>query len=417
MRKLLPGLLIFLAACQQTPERRTLDPATRAIIAKHDADVPALVEGNTNFAVTLYRQLAGREGNLFFSPYSTSNALAMTYAGARGNTAAEMKATLRFRLNDDTLHPTFGNLILKLEGDGTPQPVQLDVANRLWGQKDFGFAPGFLKISRDFYDGGLAEVDYTNNADAARNTINAWVARQTRNKINDLIPARELTAATRLVLTNAIYFKAPWEKAFDASATRPDTFYLLGGAAIQTPMMSATKGAPFADLESLSLVELPYKGHQQSMIVILPKKNDGLSELEKELTAENLTAWLAKLSGHEVDLKLPKFKVTAEFKLNDALAQMGMHDAFDQGKADFSGMATGERLFLSAVLHKAFIDVNEKETEAAAATAVGLKVGAAPRQVVQHATFHADHPFVFLIRDRASGSILFLGRVMSPVAN
>ncbi len=416
--RFVPVLLLFVAACQQVPEHRKLDGETRALIQKHDGDVPALVQANTEFALTLYQRLAANDGALFFSPYSISSALAMTCAGARGNTEAEMKSTLRFNLGDEGLHPAFGSLILQIEGDGNLRPVQLDVANRLWGQKGFGFEPGFLKIGHDFYDGGLAELDFANNAETARKTINAWVARQTRDRIQDLVPPGELTETTRLVLTNAIYFKAPWENAFNADATRPKLFHLRGGATIQAPTMLAMRDAQFAALESVSLIELPYKGNQQSMIVLLPTNNDGLSEMEKALTAENLTAWLAKLSAHEVDLKLPKFKVSAEFKLNDVLAQMGMRDAFDSAKADFSGMATHENLFLSAVLHKAFIDVNEKETEAAAATAVTTGVTAAPPPPrLPRAVFHADHPFVFLIRDRIIGSILFLGRVTNPVSD
>lgn len=428
MRKILAGLLCCLFACQPTPnssppqeppgpqrtpaEARKPDPAVLALIAKHGPDVPALVQGNSDFGLALYQRLASKDGNLFFSPYSISNALAMTYAGARGNTAREMKATLRFQLDDDRLHPAFGNLIAQLHGAdaGKPRPFQLTVANRLWGQKDYGFQPSFLKIGDDFYQAGLEEVDYKNDYEGARKTINAWVEKKTKDKIVDLIPEGELDALTRLVLTNAIYFKGVWLNPFPKQ-TQPGPFHLASGKTVQTPIMQANPSLNFAQHDSFSMVELPYENNELSMVVLLPKKKDGLRELEKQLTAENLAVWMNKLSGHDVDLKLPKFEFTAEFKLNEVLKEMGIRDAFDEYKANFSGIATREQLYVSAVLHKAFVDVNEEGTEAAAATAVVVSTKSEPTQ----ATFHADHPFVFLIREQRSGSILFLGRVANPV--
>ena len=377
---------------------------------KLDPDVATLVQGNNDFALTLYRQIAAKEGNLFFSPYSISNALAMTYAGARGNTAEEMKTTLRFNLAADRVPPAFGKLIGQLDGDGKPRPFQLTVANRLWGQKDYGFLPDFTKTSKDFYRAGLEEVNFVTDAEAARQMINAWVEKQTKDKIKDLVPPGVLDDKTRLVLTNAIYFKAPWLQPFDAKATKPAPFHLLNGKTIDVPTMQMTRSFLFAAHESFTMLYLPYEGFNQSMIVLLPKKKDGLAELEKQLNAEALAKWMPKLSTHEVTVKLPKFKVTAEIKLNETLKQMGMKDAFVKGKADFSGMATGEKLYISAVLHKAFVDVNEAGTEAAASTAAVIGATSLPPP----ATFTADHPFVYLIRDNASGSILFAGRLAEP---
>ena len=234
--------------------------------------------------------------------------------------------------------------------------------------------------------------------------------RRRRDKIKDLIPQGVLDKMTRLVLTNAIYFKAPWLTPFNPKMTEPAPFHLAGGSSVKVPTMHANKRLQFAAHDSFTMLQLPYEGHGQSMIVLLPKKKDGLAELEKQLSAKSLAKWLQKLGDHEVNVTLPKFKVTAETSLNAVLTDMGMKDAFIFGKADFSGMATGEKLYIKAVLHKAFVDVNEAGTEAAAATAVVIGTLSEPAP----ATFHADHPFVFLIRDNASGSILFAGRVADP---
>lgn len=215
---------------------------------------------------------------------------------------------------------------------------------------------------------------------------------------------------TRLVLTNAIYFKAAWMSPFDPKQTKPGDFHLADGKTVKASMMHSNDRGNFAAFDSFSMVQIPYENHEQSMIVLLPKKKDGLADLEKKLTTENLTPWMKTLSAHSLDLKLPKFKVTAEFKLNDVLMEMGMKDAFVFGKADFSGMATREKLYISAVLHKAFVDVNEAGTEAAASTAVVAGAASLPPP----ATFHADHPFIFLIRDHSTGTILFVGRVANP---
>ncbi len=377
-----------------------------------DPDVQSLVQGNTDFGLTLYQQLAAKEGNLFLSPYSISNAFGMCYAGARANTAAEMKTTLRYNVADDRLHPAFGKLITQLQAKKGGD-FQLAVANRLWGQKNYGFLPAFLKTGKDHYQAGLEEVDFVKNADGARKTINTWVEKQTNDKIKDLIPAGVLNADSRLVLTNAIYFKAPWAIPFSEKQTKPAPFELAGGKKVDVPMMQTFQSALFASHDAFSIVELPYSKGQQGMIVILPKKKDGLADVEKMLTAQNLAEWTKKMSTHHVDLKLPKFKITAEFKLNDVLKSMGMKDAFEFRKANFTGMATGEDLYITAVMHKAFVDVNEKGTEAAAATAIAIGTLSAPPP----ATFHADHPFVFLIRDRGTGTILFVGRVANPASN
>jgi serine protease inhibitor len=400
MRLALVGVFAFVLALPATAQQPKLDP-----------EVASLVESNSDFAANLYQQLASRDGNLFFSPYSISNALAMTYGGAKGNTANEMKTTLRFQLEPERLHPTFGKLILALDGDGKKRDFQLNIANRLWGQKDYGFLPDFTKLGQTHYNAGLEEVDFINKAEEARQTINTWVEKKTNDKIKNLIPAGVLTVDSRLVLTNAIYFKAPWSSPFDPKQTRPGKFQLLDGKTAEVPMMHMKKMGRFAAHDGFSVVEMPYGNMRDtSMIVILPKEAKGLADVEKRLTAQNLAKWTSKMGGFEIDLKIPKFKMTLEISLKETLQKLGMKDAFAAGTADFSGIATREKLFITAVLHKAFVDVNEAGTEAAAATAVVVGTTSLPPS----ATFHADRPFLFLIRDNRTGSVLFLGRVVNP---
>ncbi|MBI2807209.1 MAG: serpin family protein [Planctomycetes bacterium] len=379
---------------------------------KIDPDVKTLVDGNTDFGLALYQRLAAREGNLFFSPYSISNAFSMCYAGAKGNTAEQMKTTLRFNLGAEQLHSAFGKLVRHFADDGKKRPFQLAIANRLWGQKDHGFLPGFLKIGQDHYKAGLEEVDFVKGTENARQTINKWVEKQTKNKIKKLLPGGAVSVQTRLVLTNAIYFKAAWLAPFNAGNTKAGPFKLARGKIIQTPMMHSKHLTRLASFDSFSMVQIPYEGFQQSMFILLPKKADGLADLEGQLSAQNLAAWLKKLDDFEVDLKIPRFKVTDEFQLDKALKQMGMSDAFAPRKANFSGMASNQNLFISAALHKAFVEVNENGTEAVAATGIVFNLLGRP----QTATFHADRPFFFLIRDHRSGSILFAGRVTNPAS-
>jgi serpin B len=375
-----------------------------------DPDVLSLVKGNSEFAVALYDQLARKDGNLFFSPYSISTALAMTYGGARGKTAQEMKKTLRFHLKSDWLHPAFGKLSTQLDGEKTKRLAQLRVANRLWGQKDYGFLPNFLMLAQTDYHAGLEELDFVNNTEGARQRINAWVEKQTQQKIKDLMPQGSVMRMTRLVLTNAIYFKAAWMHQFSDKDTKPSDFTLADGKKVQVPLMHGNLRAGFVQQEGFSVLVLPYERQELSMIVVLPKDATSLPQVEKQLSEANLAKWLEKSTGHQVDVTLPKFKITARFMLNDTLKEMGMREAFTFGKADFSGMATREELYISAVVHKAFVDVDEKGTEAAAATGVSVGTLSLPPPAV----FRADHPFLFLIRDNASGSILFMGRLSNP---
>lgn len=381
---------------------------------KLDADTATVVTESNTFALNLYGQLAQQDGNLFFSPYSISNALAMTYAGARGETATQIATTLHFTLEQERLHPAFARLKKETLGTGQIRKVQpkyqLQTANRLWGQKSYHFLPDFLKITQESYGGGLMEVDFINACEEARRTINVWVEEQTKAKIKELIKPGILTPDTRLVLTNAIYFKAAWKKPFEPNQTSDEDFTLTDGKKVKAKMMKESIRTNYFKGEGFEALELPYEADDLSMIVLLPNRPDGLPTFEKQLTSANLTQWLTKLSDHRVTVTLPKFKLTSEFMLNEVLSKMGMPNAFDRSKADFSGMTAQDQLFVSHVVHKAYVDVNETGTEAAATTAIHTEFLSRPRP----ATFRADHPFVYLIRDNRTGSILFMGRVVNP---
>ncbi len=379
-------------------------------------DREATVKGNTEFALDLYGKLRAQEvraqdGNLFFSPYSISTALAMTYAGARGETADEMAKALHFTVAADRLHPAFASLLAETNRAGKKPGYQVSIANALWGQKNFGFLPDFLNLTRSRYGAGLQEVDFIDDTEKARQTINAWVEDKTQQKIKDLLPPGIVNVDTRLVLTNAIYFKGYWALQFKKANTRKEPFKTAAGKSVQAPLMHQKDRFGYFKGSDFQALQMPYQGKDLSMVVLLPDRVDGLAEFEKKLTGPNLAKWLAGLATKEVQVALPKFKMTREFNLNDALTALGMRQAFIAGAADFTGMSgSGRKLFIQAVMHKAFVDVNEEGTEAAAAT--GVVIGLTSVQITP--VFRADHPFVFLIRDNRSGSVLFMGRVTDP---
>jgi serpin B len=374
-------------------------------------DVAAVVRGNNEFAFEVYAQLRQKDGNLFFSPESISTALAMTYAGARGSTADEMAKTLHFALNTDKLHPTFHSLIDELNGAGKKCGYQLSVANALWGQKGYSFLPDFLKLTKNNYGAGLQEVDFVADTEGARKTINSWIEKETKDKIKDLLQPGVLDSMTRLVLTNAIYFKGGWDRQFKKDLTRKEGFHISTDKKVEAMMMHDDGKFKYLDGGTFHALELPYKGKELSMIVLLPKKIDGLVEFEKTLTAAKIADWFPKLHEQKVIVSLPKFKMTSEFMLKDTLSAMGIRQLFDPNGADLSGMDGQRDLYVSAVVHKAYVDVNEEGTEAAAATGVVVRTLSSRPPPPE---FRADHPFVFLIRDNHSGSVLFLGRVANP---
>lgn len=377
------------------------------------ADVRSIARGNNRFAVDLYGQLAAKEdGNLFFSPANISTALAMTHAGANGVTEKEMAAVLHFELPDDRLNAAYRDWRGVLHTGGRTRGYELRIANRLWGQKDYGFRPEFLNTTDAFYGAGLAQVDYVKGAEEVRAEINDWVEKETAGRIRDLIPRGSVGPMTRLVLTSAIYFKGDWTTPFDPRRTQKLPFHVSANRKVDALLMYRKDHFGFKESKELKVLELPYgKDRRLSMLVLLPQKNDGLPAVEKALSVKKLNEWTSGLRNVDVKVWLPKFRTTSQFELGRALQSLGMQTAFDPARADFTGMSSHERLFLSAVIHKAFVDVNEKGTEAAAATgAIGTKASLP----VNQPEFRADHPFLFLIRDNRSGGILFLGRLSDP---
>jgi len=376
-----------------------------------------LAEGNSAFAFELYQALKGEEDNLFYSPYSISLALAMTYAGARGETAQQMAYTLQFLLEQERLHPAFNWLDAELakRGEGAEgkdgEGFRLNIVNAIWGQKDYEFLSDFLDVLAENYGAGLRILDFMTETEKSRLTINDWVSKQTEGCIEDLIPPGAIGELTRLVLTNAIYFNAAWKYPFDEDMTANSPFYFLDGGQVIVPMMKQTESFGYAEGEGYQAVELLYDGGELSMVVLLPEAGK-FEACEEGLQAQQVNDIISGLQLTEVALTMPQFEFDSEFSLKDTLAEMGMPIAFSSG-ADFSGMTGNPELFISDVVHKAFVAVDEAGTEAAAATAVIMDLTAVPEPPVE---VTIDCPFIFLIRDIETGAILFVGRVMNPGA-
>ena len=376
-----------------------------------------LVEGNSAFAFELYQALKGQGGNLFYSPYSISLALAMTYAGAHGETAQQMADTLQFLLEQARLHPAFNWLDAELasRGQGAQgkdgKGFRLNIVNAIWGQKDYEFLTEFLDVLAENYGAGLRILDFIRAAEESRLIINDWVSNQTEDRIEDLIPEGAINELTRLVLTNAIYFNAAWAYPFIKDATADGLFYLLDGGQITVLMMKQMESFGYADGEGYQAIELPYDGGELSMVILLPEAGQ-FGAFEKELEAQQVDAIIDDVQSTRVTLTMPKFEFDSEFGLKDALAGMGMPIAFSPDEADFSGMTGNRELFISDVVHKAFVAVDEAGTEAAAATAVVVGTTSMPVEPPVEVTI--DRPFIFLIRDIETGAVLFVGRVLNP---
>lgn len=370
--------------------------------------VDDLVAGNNSFAFDLYGELKSGTGNIFFSPFSISTALAMTYAGAAGETAGEMAATLHFPAEGDELHPSYGALLTSLDRGSELEGYQLAPANRLWGRTGYPFLDTFLTITGTHYQAGFEELDFGADPEGSRVTINDWVESRTAGTIKNLLPdvPPVITAQTRLVLTNAIYFKGNWQAQFDPDETTDRPFYRDDGSQVNVPTMNQMGDFPFVILDDAVMLELPFEGKDLSMIFISPHSADRLAPLEDELTAELLDQWIGRLVTGTINIYLPRFKMESSFSLSDAMIALGMELAFTEG-ADFSGITGAPDLFISALIHKGFVEVNEEGSKAAAATAVVMTDSIGP-------SFNGNHPFLFLIRDNLTGSVLFLGRVSDP---
>lgn len=376
----------------------------------------ALAKDNNAFALDLYHSLP-REENLIFSPFSISLALAMTYAGARGETAEQMASTLHYTLPSEDLHAAFSYLDLALSTPVSSEeeealPFRLRIANAVWAQEGHPFLSAYLDLLATYYGAGIHLADFASQAEAARKAINDWVAEQTEEKIKDLIPPGILNGLTRMVLVNAIYFKADWLHPFDANHTHKAPFYLLDGTQVQVDMMMEEIYAiPYMQGKGFQAVELPYAGGTAAMDILVPDEG-AFTEFEALLDQRTLEAILVQMQPTSIQLGLPKFKYSGDFDLSRQLAGLGMPLAFDPEAADFSGMDGQRDLYIDRVLHKAFVAVDEKGTEAAAATAVIMDLTAAPMAEI---TLIIDRPFIFMIRDLSSGQILFMGRMLNPV--
>jgi serpin B len=409
-------MALSLAACAQ-PAAGSVIQSDKARVTSPNvspSDLGELVDGNTAFAFDLYRELRDKDGNLFYSPYSISEALAMTYAGARGDTAAQMAAALHYLLPQDTLHPAFNSLdqALASRGQGAAgtngEGFKLHVVNAIWGQQGFKFLPDYLDVLAENYGAGLRVLDFIKNAEQSRVTINDWVSQQTEQRIKDLVPPGAINNMTRLVLTNAIYFNAAWMYPFDKDATSNADFYLLDGSTVSIPMMRQTESFGYTAGDGYRAVELPYDGNELSMVIIMP---DELKSFEASLTGEQVAGIVQALKYQQVALEMPKFQYDASLGLKDALTSLGMGDAFIPDEADFSGMDGKQDLYIQDVLHKAFVSVDEAGTEAAAATAVIVGTTSMPAEPVQ---LIINHPFIYFIRDIQTGAVLFVGRVLNP---
>ena len=379
-------------------------------------ELAELVDGNNAFAFDLYRQVSNGEENLFFSPYSISVALAMTYGGARGETAREMARAMQFYLPADNLHSAFNYLDRQLasRGEGAEgkddQGFRLNVVNAIWGQRDYAFLPDYLDVLARNYGAGLRVLDFQGSPEPSRVTINQWVEEQTESRIVDLIPKGAIDSMTRLVLTNAVYFNAAWQSQFQEGATAPGTFHLVDGKEVTVPMMHQTASFGYWRGDNFEVVELPYDGNELSMVILLPESGQ-FEAFQSAVDGEALRGAVDNLEWTRMALTMPGFKIETSFGLNDALAEMGMVAAFEPGVADFSGMGGSRDLFITDVVHKAFVDVDESGTEAAAATAVIVGTTSVPAEPIE---VTIDRPFMFLIRDMETGTVLFLGRVLDP---
>ena len=395
----------------------------RAAPSATNIELADLVKGNSAFAFDLYKALSATDGNLFYSPYCISLAIAMTYAGARGETESQMAETLHYLLSQDRLHPAFNALDLELASRGggaqgkDDEGFRLNIANAVWGQEDYDFLEDFLDVLAESYGEGVRSMDFREAPERSRVTINDWVAEQTEDRIKHLIPQGAIDRFTRMVLTNAIHFKAAWQYPFDESSTAPRPFHLLDESSIDVPMMRSTARFGYAMGEGYQAVDLPYDGNELSMTILLPDRGR-FREVEESLDAALLSRILGDVQSKLVALTMPKFEFESQFRLAETLKTMGMPDAFDRKTSDFSGMdgqscldGDDPCLYIKDVIHRAFVSVDEEGTEAAAATAVVMVVPKSAESSPEPIRVMADRPFILLIRDRTTDAILFVGRI------
>ncbi len=362
---------------------------------------------NHAFALNFYNALKATEGNLLFSPYSILTVFAMTYSGARGETAQQMAKVFGFSPGEK-FQAAFSNLEKQLKQQNNDDVLLLS-ANSLYPQIQYPFLDSFLSLLRQYYNVQITGVDYQNNVQAAQNTINQWVAEQTQNKITELIPADALNELTRLILVNAVYFKGKWASPFEKELTTTKTFWVTSEHQIKVPMMQQAGKFSYAKHEDIQVLELPYGIGNFSLMILLPRTRNGLAELEKNLSLQTLYQWVQPLYPQQVEVCLPRFQVNFKSELSHTLTEMGITDAFNEHKANFSGMDGQQKwLYIQKVFHQAGIEVNEEGSEATAASAVQMEARSIPP------SFIANHPFIFLITENQTGTILFMGRFVNP---
>lgn len=418
--KLLSGaalLSLLVSACGGSASANVAQSSLQRVTSP---DVPSddsqtLVDGNSTFALDIYQTLRAQDGNLILSPFSMSLALAMTYAGSRGETESQMADTLHFDLPQGQLHPAFNALDQDLATRGKAksdeeEPLQLNVANAIWAEQTYPFLQEFLDLIASNYGAGIRLADFINQFESVRKEINDWVYDQTQEKIKDLLPEGVLSSDTRMVLVNAIYFKADWLSQFDAVDTYDAPFHLLDGTEITVKTMNQGTSMPYYRGDGFQAVELPYAGDTAAMDIFVPDEGN-FEAFESSLNSDLFNETTNGLQPSSMMLSLPKFTFESSFNLSDTLKSMGMADAFDADKANFTGMTAENDLFISNVIHKAFVAVDEEGTEAAAATAVIEDVTSA---IMYDVTLTIDRPFILIIRDKISGQILFIGRVLDP---
>jgi serpin B len=371
-------------------------------------DILGVVTANNRLAFDLYRRLREEEGNIFFSPWSISSAMAIALEGARGETRSEMRAVLHLPGEERRL--AFARLYNEI--NKKDKRYELATANAVWAQKDFQILDAYFDVIEKYYGGNVENLDFIGDTEGSRKTINGWVEGKTKEKIKDLIPQGAIDGQTRLVITNAVYFKGQWVKQFDLKNTQESEFRVTPDKAVKVQMMNLRDAKfKYAEDETVQILELPYAGEELSMLILLPKE-DSPDNVESILAAERLDEWRASIKEEEVDVYLPRFKLETKYGLVENFKELGMRQAFDPGQADFSAMTGRRDLFISRIIHQAFVEVNEEGTEAAAATGVVMTLTAMPTKKI----FMADHPFIFIIIDRTTGAILFVGRVANPAA-
>uniref|UniRef100_A0A8C5MQ71 Leukocyte elastase inhibitor n=1 Tax=Leptobrachium leishanense TaxID=445787 RepID=A0A8C5MQ71_9ANUR len=384
-------------------------------LAQVSRNMDSLSASNGTFALNLFQRLSeDNKSNLFFSPFSVSSALAMVFLGTKGNTAAQMSQVLQFD-KAKALHTDFQTLISDINKPG--MDYLLRTANRLYGEKSFTFLDEFLGSTKKYYHADLQSVDFCTKAEECRKEINTWVEQKTEGKIQDLLPSGSVDALTRLVLVNAIYFKGNWANQFDKQATKEMPFRINKNDTKPVQMMYKKAKYQMTYIPDLltKVIELPYVNNELSMLILLPDdiedSTTGLEKLERDLTYENFLQWTKRMGPTEMSLHVPKFKLEDNYNLNSVLTRMGMSDAFEEGKADFSAISANNELVLSKVIHKSFVEVNEEGTEAAAATAGILRKR---RSAMREVPIICDHPFLFFILHTRNRHILFCGRYVSP---